>query len=90
MDSIRNLLEATRPSDSNSKMRFSSCENVLSSVSSRHEKVPVELRCWPCARNASLRLSAASSCARSIAMLAICVTCPISSCTRGDGVAGLW
>src|SRR5258705_9406579 len=36
------------------KKRLSSSENVMSSVSHRHKKLRVELRRWPCARNASL------------------------------------
>ena len=44
---------------------------MISSVASRHEKLPVELRRCASARNASLRLSAVSLRARSMAMLAM-------------------
>src|ERR1019366_3618419 len=36
-------------------------DHVISSVAKCQEKLPVRLRCWPSARNASLRFSAASA-----------------------------
>ena len=70
------------------KMREASSDHLTSSVAMRQEKVPVWLRRWPSARSASLRFSAASACARSMAMLAMCVTWPMSSCWRVEGVPG--
>ena len=60
----------------------------MSPVATRLEKPPVELRRRVSARNASLRLSAASLCTRPIAMLAMCVNWSIRARCCGVGDLG--
>jgi len=90
VDSIRNLLEAhAGPSASNSKMRFASSEkpDVVGVEPPREGACGAEVLAL--CEIASLRVSAASSCARSIAMLAMCVTCR-SAPAPVETSCGLW